>query len=99
MIDEELKIAAFFAIGLGVLFLFLAGEMVLRRRKQRIIESQITLFTEEGLKQYDDFAPGEAVIMAWSEPGAFPRWHIKMQDEVRTKMPVLARALDRMVEN
>ncbi len=99
MIDEELKIVALVALGLGILFMFLVGEMILRRRKQRIIESQATLFTEEGLKQYDDYAPGEAVIMAWSEPGAFPRWHSKMQDEVRTNMPVLARALDRMVEH
>jgi hypothetical protein len=99
VINEELKIAVFIVICVGVLFLFLAGEMILRCRKQRIIKSKVLPFTEEGLKKYDDFAPGEAIILAWSEPGDFPRWHSKMQEEVRTKMPVLARALDRMVEN
>lgn len=82
-----------------MLFLFLAGEAILRRRKQRIIESTITPVTEVGLTQYDDYAPGEAVILAWSEAGDFPHWHRHMQDEVRSNMPVLARALDRMVEN
>jgi hypothetical protein len=99
VISEELKIVAFIVIGIGILFLFLAGEMILRSRKQRIIESQIAPFIEVDLKQYDDFAPGEAVILAWSEPGDFPLWHSRMQEEVRTKMPALARALDRMVEN
>lgn len=97
--SEELKILSFICIGLGILFLFLVGEMILRRRKQRTIESEATQYTEEGLTQYDDFAPGEAVYLAWTENGDFPRWHSKMQDEVRKNMPVLARALDRMVEN
>lgn len=97
--NEELQIGMFIALSIGLLFLYLAGEMILRRRRQRIIESESTPFTEEGLKQYDDFAPGEAAYLAWTEPGDTPRWHSKMQDEVRVKMPVLARALDRMVDN
>lgn len=87
------------AIGLGLLFLFLVGSTILRRREQRIVESEMTPFTEAGLKQYDDYAPGEAVILAWSEAGDFPRWHSMKQDQLRKNMPVLARALDRMVEN
>lgn len=92
-----MRIWSYIAIGLGLLFIFLVGEMILRRRKQRAIKP--TPVTEEGLAQYDDFAPGEAVYLAWSEPGDNPRWHNKMQDEVRSQMPVLARALDRLVEN
>lgn len=99
MSNEELKIWVFIALGIGILFLFLAGDMILRCRKRRVLDADSTPFTEEGLVQYDGFSPGEAIFMAWSEPGDFPRWHAKQQEEVRKTMPVLARALDRMVEN
>ena len=97
--SEELKIMAYICMGLGLLFVWLVGDMVLRRRKQRAIEAEATPYTQQGLEQYDDFPPGYAVALAWSEAGDFPRWHSKMQDEVRKNMPVLARALDRMVED
>lgn len=95
---DELKILAYLAIGLFVLFIFLCGQLILRRRNEQKIQAEQTPYTEQGLTQYDDFAPGEAVYLAWSEAGDFPRWHSKMQDDVRKNMPVLARALDRMVE-
>lgn len=88
---------AFLAIGLFILFIYFAGEAFLRRRKQEEVES--TPVTEEGIIQFDELPPGVAVALAWSEVGENPAWHYKMQDEVRTQMPVLARALDRMVEN
>lgn len=99
MTDEEFKIIAFVAIGLFVLFLLLVGETILRRRKQRVLESEMETVRRDSIERYDGFAPGEAIILAWSESDGFPRWHRQMQDEVRKNMPVLARALDRMVEN
>lgn len=97
--NDEYKIWAFLAICLLLVFMLLACHMVLRRRNQRALDVESARYTEQGLKQYDDFAPGEAVYLAWSEAGDFPRWHGQMQDEVRKNMPVLARALDRLVEN
>lgn len=38
----------------------------------------------------------EAVLRAWTDPGAHPAWHARAQREVRNAMPVLAAALDRM---
>lgn len=95
--DNEVKILAFIAIGLMILFVFLCGQIILRSRKQRNDES--TPVTEEGLKQFDDLLPVYAAVLAWTDPGANERWHNKMKNDVREKMPLLARALDRMVEN
>lgn len=94
--DNEVKILAFIALGLMVLFMFLCGQIILRSRKQQNIEA--TPVTEEGLAQFDDLPAGLAVALSWSEPGDNPRWHRKMQEDVRDRMPVLARSLDRMVE-
>lgn len=69
---------------------------VLRRRKQK--GPVATPVTAEGLTQYDELPPGLAVTLAWSEPGINPHYHRMMQDDIRAQMPVLARALDRMVE-
>lgn len=93
---DELRLISFIALGLLILFIFVAGCMILRSRKQQ--EMAGTPVTEQGLQQYDYLPSGMAVMMAWSELGDNPRWHQKMQDEVRQNMPVLARALDRMVE-
>lgn len=50
--------------------------------------------------KYDDLPPGYAVMMAWSEAEATDqRAHHKKKELVRSTMPDLARALDRMVEN
>lgn len=66
------------------------------RSKETVVGTPVT---EEGLTQFDNLSPGEAVMMAWSEPGDNPHYHRMMQDDVRAQMPVLGRALDRMVEN
>lgn len=57
-----------------------------------------TPMTKEGLEQFDGLTAIEAVTKAWSEPGDFPTWHYRMQQVVRKTMPVLGRALDRLVE-
>jgi hypothetical protein len=95
--DSEFKILAFIALGLLVLFIMIAGGVILRSRKQQAMTD--TPVTEEGLTQYDDLTPGEAVLMAWTEAGNNPRWHTLRQDDVRAEMPVLARALDRLASN
>lgn len=58
-----------------------------------------TPVSEEGLKQFDDLPPLMAVALAWSNPGKYPTWHYRMQQIVRAHMPVLGRALDRLVES
>lgn len=55
-----------------------------------------TPVTEEGLTQFDSLTATEAVAKAWTDPGAFPTWHYRMQQMVRKSMPVLGRALDRL---
>lgn len=47
----------------------------------------------EGLTRYDDLPPSEAVVLAWTELPEVGR------DNLRRDMPVLARALDRLVEH
>lgn len=90
------QIIALVAIIGFILFTWFAGDAFLRRRKQEEITA--TPVTQEGLEQFDDLPAGVAVVMAWSEAGENPVWHHKMQNEVRSQMPVLGRALDRMVD-
>jgi hypothetical protein len=92
------QIMVLLVLGFTILFIYSVGEFFLRRRKQEEVPP-VTPITEEGLVQFDDLPPGLAVALAWSEPGENPAWHRQMQAEVRSQMPVLARALDRMVEN
>ena len=100
IVPEPEKLLVLALLGIVLLFVYLIAELFLRRRKQKeLLENMGTPVTKEGLEQYDDLQPGEAVLLAWSEPGNFPQWHRQMQNEVRKNMPVLARALDRMVEN
>lgn len=47
---------------------------------------------------YDGLPPEVAVAKAWSEYGSRPKHHKEMQDELRKSMPLLARALDRLVD-
>lgn len=51
-----------------------------------------------GLRRYDALNPEEAVSLAWTLPGVHPRYHAEQQQIVRERMPLLARALDRMAE-
>lgn len=52
----------------------------------------------KGLLSLDHKEAKSAVISAWSNPGPNPMWHSICKREVSNVMPVLARALDRLVE-
>ena len=45
---------------------------------------------------FDDIPAIEAVLHAWVDEGVRPHWHKTAQNEVRSWMPLLARALDRL---
>ena len=51
--------------------------------------------TRPGLEQYDHLPAEEAILRAWTEPGAAPDYHRYCQRLLRAQIPVLARALDR----
>ena len=55
-----------------------------------------TPITEEGLKQFDNLPPAEAILAAWNTPGPEPIWHEEAKRLVRNLMPVMARAIDRL---
>lgn len=57
-----------------------------------------TPVTRKGLKQFDWMTPEQAVLNAWTQVGGNFNYHFKMMQEVREAMPLLARALDRMVK-
>lgn len=96
-VDDELKIAAYVALGLMVLFIFLCGQIILRRRNER--KDRNAPASKVVLEQFDDLAPAYAVMLAWTEfEISNERQHRKAKDDVREIMPVLARALDRMVD-
>ena len=59
---------------------------------------QGTPVTKEGLAQFDSLPAIMAVAKAWSDSGEYPVWHYRMQQIVRKTMPVLGRALDRLIE-
>ena len=58
---------------------------------------RITPVTPRGLRKFDHLPPAEAVIAAWTSTGSNPRWGEAAITETRAAMPLLARALDRMV--
>lgn len=58
-----------------------------------------TPVTRKGLKQFDRMTPEQAILNAWTQVGGHPNYHRKMQLEVRDAMPLLARALDRLVDS
>ena len=58
-----------------------------------------TPYTDKGLVQYDGLEPLDAVIKAWTEEGPHPAWHEETKRAVRDAMPLLARALDRLISN
>lgn len=92
--DSIDKCIALAFIGLAMFIVYITVEHLLRRRKRKAIERCIG----DELTVYDDIPSGAAVLMAWTEPGDSPRWHRAMQEEVRKTMPLLGRALDRMVK-
>lgn len=46
--------------------------------------------TPAGLTQYDHLPALDAIVAAWTQPGARPGWHEKMRARLRLEMPVLA---------
>ena len=56
-----------------------------------------TPVTPEGLAQYDELPAEEAVVRAWGLAGDYVNHHFRMQEEVKKQMPVLGRALDRLM--
>ena len=57
-----------------------------------------TPITVEAMRASDCLPAIEAVVKAWSEPGRVPTWHYNAKDRVRSEMPLLARALDRLLD-
>lgn len=50
------------------------------------------------IEMYDMLPPDQAVARAWADPGRSPMTHREAQDNLRKSMPLLARALDRLVD-
>lgn len=62
------------------------------------MSSHKTPVTLEGLRKFDHLPADQAVVEAWTSLGSNPSWGLKSKQLVRDAMPLLARALDRMVE-
>lgn len=58
--------------------------------------SNRTPVTPAGRRQHDHLPPAEAVRRAWQDTGQHPAHHRAMQREVAERMPLLARALNRL---
>lgn len=93
------QVGALFGLILLLMIVWAVAIIVRSRKAQKNMAIEQTPVTEEGLAQFDDLPAALAVALCWSEPGDNPRWHRKMQEEVRDRMPVLARALDRLIEH
>ena len=59
---------------------------------------RITPVTPRGLRKFDHLPPAEAVTAAWTSAGSNPSWGEATIAETRAAMPLLARALDRLVQ-
>ena len=59
---------------------------------------RITPVTPRGLRKFDHLPPCGAVIAAWTSTGSNPRGGGAAIAETRAAMPLLARALDRLVQ-
>lgn len=57
-----------------------------------------TPVTEQGPRKYDRLKPADAARTAWETAGSHPGWDADAKETVRALCPLLARALDRMVE-
>lgn len=56
-----------------------------------------TPVTSAGLRRYDKLTATQAATQAWHVPGPNPAHHRRAIAQVRAAMPVLARALDRLL--
>ena len=63
------------------------------RQKQAVMD---TPTTAAGMRALDHLNPVDAVVAAWTAPGAHPGWHQQAINQVRRTMPILARHLDRL---
>ncbi len=50
------------------------------------------------IEKYDMLPPDQAVARAGADPARSPMTHREAQDNLRKSMPLLARALDRLVD-
>ena len=67
-------------------------------RLTRLLGRVETPVTPQGLRKFDHLSPEEAAVEAWVSLGSNPKWGLESKQLVRDAMPLLARALDRMVE-
>lgn len=51
----------------------------------------------DNIKKYDHLPAEQAIIRAWTEGEPSPRWHALAIRDVHNAMPLLARAVDRLV--
>lgn len=88
------QITAVFCILAGLVVILVMGNSLLEKNHKPEVSE------EEPVENYDDLPPGYAVMLAWSEADITDkRKHRKQQEIVRSTMPTLAQALDRMVDN
>lgn len=93
------QITAFVCIWLFLGVVFVLTSMWLgKRADKRRRETWKMLNAFDDLTIYDHLPPGIAVAYAWSETRNMPHFHEMMREEVRAQMPLLARSLDRLVE-
>ena len=52
----------------------------------------------KNIEMYDRLDPASAVRKAWRDPGKSEWTHREAQENLRKTMPLLARALDRLVD-
>jgi hypothetical protein len=57
-----------------------------------------TPVTPAGLRKYDQLTAADAARRAWSQPGSNPGWDADVRETIRALHPLLARALDRMMD-
>ena len=50
------------------------------------------------IHEYDHLSPLDAVVMAWAGSGGVSAYHAFMQVRLELEWPLLARALDRLVQ-
>lgn len=80
---------------LGAVFIF-ATLVIVSRSKYRRPQEPIDV---DDIEKYDHLPPGIAVAYAWEESDVGSHLHEMRKDEVRAQMPLLARSLDRLVED
>lgn len=51
-----------------------------------------------GIRKYDHLPPVEAIVQAWTIKGPQPLYHVRAKGVVAQTMPLLARAIERLVK-